>query len=146
MEEQKKSRLMEFTTAAKHIIFDAERFKQFLPMLDTGDGAIKAVQTVIAVIETKYPVPQDIAPLLAMNIYLLMVDMAQEILGVKPDSRTVMDTMSAVMKAAFDTEPLPGNEQQPQLPGAQPPQPQLPGAQPPQPQPAAPPPAGLIGA
>lgn len=133
MDPQKKSRLMKFTTAAKHIIFDAGRMKQFLPMLDTGAGAIKAVQTVIGVIETKYPVPKDIAPLLAVNVYMLLVDMAQEIMGVKPDKQTVMQTAGAVMKAAFDTPPLP-DKAPIQAPAQQPPQP------------AATPPAGLIGA
>lgn len=129
MDQQKKSRLLNFTTAAKHIIFDAGRMKQFLPMLDTGAGAIKAVQTVIGAIETKYPVPKDIAPLLAMNIYMLMVDMAQEIIGVKPDKQTVIQVAGAVMKAVFDTKPLPDK-----APVQQPPQP------------AAQPPTGLIGA
>lgn len=133
MDPQKKSRLMKFTTAAKHIIFDAGRMKQFLQMLDTGAGAIKAVQTVIGVIETKYPVPKDIAPLLAVNIYMLLVDMAQEIMGVKPDKQTVMQTAGAVMKAAFDTPAL--SDKAPIQAPAQPP-----------PQPAATPPAGLIGA
>lgn len=133
MDSQKKSRLMKFTTAAKYVIFDAARMRQFLPMLDTGDGAIKAVQTVIGAIELKYPVPRDIAPLLAMNIYMLLVDMAQEIAGVKPDKRVVIQVAGAVMKAAFDSKPASGNAKT--APPAAP-----------QPQRAAARPAGLMGA
>ena len=89
MDPQRKSALMQFTTAAKFIIFDANRMRQFLPMMDTKTGAIQAVQTVIGVIDQKKPVPDNIRPLLAVNVYMLMVDIAQEATGAKPDPEIV---------------------------------------------------------
>ncbi len=61
MDPQRKGALMQYTTAAKSIIFDANRMREFLPMMDTKSGAIQAVQTVVSVIEQKKPVPPDIA-------------------------------------------------------------------------------------
>lgn len=132
MDPDKKSRLMAYTTAAKRIIFNADRMAQFLPMLNTRDGAIKAVQTVMGVIERKKPIGPDVAPLLAVNIYMLMVDMAQEIVGQKPDLKIVKAAIAAIMQMAGNMKPAQSNMQKQ-------------ASQPPQQQPAQPP-AGLMGA
>lgn len=138
MDPNKKSRLMLLTTAAKHIIFNAERMEKFLPMLNTRDGAIKAVQAVIGVIDRKQPVPPDVAPLLGVNIYMLMVDMAQEVVGQKPDVKIVRNVIQAILQTVAKTEPLQSDIKRDRT------QPQQP-AQQQQPQPAQQP-AGLMGA
>lgn len=102
---QTKSQLEKFTTAAKHIIFNADRMEQFMQMMDTQDGAIKAVQSVIAAIEIKRPIPPDVAPLLAVNIYLLMVDMAQEAVGQKPNIAIVKKVIYAILQTVAQSHP-----------------------------------------
>lgn len=102
---QTKSQLALFTTAAKHIIFNADRMEQFMQMMDTQDGAIKAVQTVLSAIERKKPVPADVAPLLAVNIYLLMVDMAQEAVGQKPNIAIVKKVIYAILQTVSQSHP-----------------------------------------
>ena len=97
MDPQRKGALMQFTTAAKSIIFDAKRMQQFLPMMDTKTGAIQAVQAVISVIEQKKPVPPDIEPLLAVNVYLLMVDMAKDITRMQPDPEIVKGVVGEIL-------------------------------------------------
>lgn len=97
MDPQRKGALMQFTTAAKSIIFDAGRMGKFLPMMDTKAGAIQAVQAVIGVIEQKKPVPPDIAPLLAVNVYMLMVDLAKDATGMAPDPAIVKGVVGEIL-------------------------------------------------
>lgn len=114
MDPQRKGALMQYTTAAKSIIFDANRMREFLPMMDTKSGAIQAVQTVVSVIEQKKPVPPDIAPLLGVNVYMLMVDMAREITGMEPDPEIVKRVVGEILATMAQSH------SQPQQPGAQP--------------------------
>lgn len=120
MDPQRKGALMQFTTAAKSIIFDANRMRQFLPMMDTKSGAIQAVQAVIGVIEQKKPVPANIAPLLGVNVYMLMVDMAREITGMEPDPEIVKgvvgEILAAMTQAYGQKRPPAQAPQQPQQP------------------------------
>lgn len=99
MDEQRKGALMQLTTAAKAIIFDANRMREFLPMMDTKSGAVQAVQTVVSVIEQKKPVPPDILPLLGVNVYMLMVDLAKDITGAQPDPEIVKGVVGEILMA-----------------------------------------------
>jgi hypothetical protein len=98
MTPETKSELSKFTTAAKLVIFNPERMRQFLPMLESTDGAIQAVQTIIGAIEQKKQVPPDVAPLLGVNVYLLLVDMAKEITGQAPDPQVVKDVVVQILE------------------------------------------------
>jgi len=118
MDPQRKQTLASFTAAAKAVIYNTKRMQGLLPMMSTPDGAIQAVQTIVGAIEQKKPVPPDIAPLLGVNIYMLMVDMAHKVTGENPDPgivKTVMGRILATMNQSHRTKP------------------------------AAPPPAGIIG-
>ena len=97
MDPQRKGALTQFITAAKSIVFDAKRMSQFLPMMETKSGAIQAVQAVIAVIEQKKPVPPDIAPLLGAATYMIMVDMAKDVTGMKPDPEIVKAVVGEIL-------------------------------------------------
>lgn len=119
MDPQRKNALMQYTNAAKSILFDAKRMREFLPMMDTKSGAIQAVQAVVSVIEQKKPVPPDIAPLLAVNTYMLMVDMAREITGMEPDPEIVKGVVGeilATMKQSHGAQQAPQQPQAPQPP------------------------------
>ena len=75
--------LSKFTLLAKDIIYNEDRMRKFMQMLGTPEGAVIAVQTVIGAIEQAKPVPPDVVKSLGVNVYLLLVDMAQEITGKK---------------------------------------------------------------
>lgn len=122
MDPQKKSALMQFTTAVKATIYDAGRMSEMLPMLDTKAGAIKAVQAVMAVIEKKKPIPPGIVPLLAVNTYMLMVDMAREITGQEPDAGIVNNVTQELLATMHQSYGQQG--QQPSQQEQMPPEPQ----------------------
>jgi hypothetical protein len=50
-------------------------------------------------------VPADVAPLLAVNIYLLMVDMAQEAVGQKPNIAIVKKVIYAILQTVSQSHP-----------------------------------------
>ena len=116
MDPQKKSDLMQFTTAVKAVIYDAGRMKEMLPLLDTRGGAIKAVQAVISVVEQKKPIPPGVAPLLAVNTYMLLVDMAREITGQEPDPAIVKGVTDELLATMQQSHGQPQAPQQPQPP------------------------------
>ncbi len=116
MDPQKKSDLMQFTTAVKAVIYDAGRMKEMLPLLDTRGGAIKAVQAVISVVEQKKPIPPGVAPLLAVNTYMLLVDMAREITGQEPDPAIVKGVTDELLATMQQSHGKPQAPQQPQPP------------------------------
>lgn len=114
---EQKTALAQFTVAAKAIIFNADRFKPLLKLMDTKSGAIQAVKAVMSGIEQKKPIPRDIAMLLAINIYVLMVDMAQDATGMKADKKIVQGVIGALMDSALNTKaskPRPAPQQAPQ--------------------------------
>lgn len=97
MEPQNKQTLASFIMAAKVVIYDANRMRDLLPMMDTPDGAIQAVQTIIGAIEQKKQIPPDVAPLLGMSVYMLMVDMAHNVTGEQPDPGIVKSVIGKIM-------------------------------------------------
>ncbi len=128
-----KEDLMSYTLAAKAIIYDAKRMESFLPMIETRNGAIQAVQSVMAVIDMKKPIPPSVAPFLGVNIYVLMVQMAQDITGRKADKaimqKVIFDILGNVLKSHGKPAKQPMAQPTPQPPAAQPaPQPGLIGA------------------
>lgn len=135
MNPQDKTQLTQFTNAAKAIIFDAQRMQKFMQMLGSKQGALIAVQTVMGAIEKNRPIPPMIAPLLGVNIYMIMVDFAQDATGIKADGKIMREVIASILSTAIKSH---GKSQPPKAPA-----PQQPVQQPaPQPQPAMP--AGLI--
>lgn len=98
-----KDRLMRFTIIAKAIIYDAGRMKQFLQLMSTKDGAITAVKSIMGVIENKTQIPPDLAPLLGVNIYMLLVDVAQEITGGKPNPAIIKSVIAKIVNSIQPT-------------------------------------------
>lgn len=117
---QKKDLLTKFTLAAKSYIYDPDRFKMLLKMLGTEQGAIMAVQTVISAVEKAKPIPPSIAKLLALNVYVVMVDMAQRVTKIKAAPEIMMKVIGKLMQQIVVAKP----GQQPGQPpsGQQPPQ------------------------
>jgi hypothetical protein len=94
MDPNQKTLLQKYTMVAKKIIYDPARMKTFMKMLGSKDGAVTAVHTVVGAIEKLKPIPAQLTPLLGVNVYLLMVDVAQEATKMQPDP--------AIMKGVID--------------------------------------------
>ena len=97
MEEGTKAQLAQFTMMARAVVENAERMKSFLPMMDSPEGAIQAVQSVIGAIEQKKPIPPRVVPLLGVNCYMLMVDMAHNATGEEPDPQIVRQVAMEIL-------------------------------------------------
>ena len=73
-----------FVSAAKFIIYDKSRADSLLKMMATESGAIIAVHTVVAAIEQHKPVPKEIAPLLGVAIFSMLVALLKKVFGKTP--------------------------------------------------------------
>lgn len=120
MNPQMQGDLLKFTNAAKAVIYDAGRLKQLIPLLDSKDGAIQAVHAVMSVIEQKKPIPPSIAPLLGVNAYMLMVDMAHNITGLSPDPEIIKAVVGEIVTTVQQSHAEQGES--PQQEQAEPPQ------------------------
>lgn len=92
-----KDTLSKFITVIKAFVYDQKRAGDILDMIETRDGAMTAVQSTIDAIETKVKIPPDAKPLVAANAYLIMVDMAMQVTGEKPDKGIMKQTMAAIV-------------------------------------------------
>ena len=102
---------------AMDIIYDADRMRTFLGMMSTPDGAVMAIKTVIGAIEQAKPIPPELQKSLAVNIYLLLVEEAQEITG-KEASPKIMKKVIELALTAFPGQQA--NKPPTQQPQAQP--------------------------
>lgn len=98
LDPQSKDLLAKLTIVAKKIIYNHERMKQFMQMMGTPDGAITAVQSVISVIDQKTDIPQNILPLLGINVYMVMVDVAQAATKLQPDAGIMKAVISKILQ------------------------------------------------
>jgi len=98
LDPQSKDLLAKLTIVAKKIIYNPERMKQFMQMMGTPDGAITAVQSVISVIDQKTDIPPNILPLLGINVYMVMVDVAQAATKLQPDAGIMKAVISKILQ------------------------------------------------
>lgn len=98
MNPQKKARLAQLNEAVKAIIYKPERMQAFLKLLGTKEGAVSAVQTVLAAIEQRTRIEPEVYPLLAVNAYMLMVDVAQEVMQRKPSPEILREVIGILLK------------------------------------------------
>ncbi len=99
MNPQDQALLTKYTLAAKKIIFNAGRMREFMKMLGSKEGALQAVHTVIAMVEKVKQVPPQIIPYLSANIYMVMVDVAQSVTGRKADPGIVKEVLESIMES-----------------------------------------------
>ena len=92
--------LTKLTLAVKKIVYDPQRFKTFLGMLGSKEGAITAVHTILALIQHEVQVPPALLPQLGVNAYLIMVEVAEHVTGHKADPHIVHDVVQMVMQGA----------------------------------------------
>ena len=95
-----KDTLAKFIVAVKAFVYNKERADALLDMIETQDGAVQAVNTVLMAIEKKVQIPPEIRPLVAANTYLIIVDVAMQVTGDKPDKAVMKQTMAAIVSGA----------------------------------------------
>lgn len=98
LDPKSKDLLAKLTVVAKKIVYNPDRMKQFMQMMGTPDGAITAVQSVISVIEQKTDIPPNILPLLGINIYMVMVDVAQAATKLQPDAGIMKAVIAKILQ------------------------------------------------
>lgn len=87
-----------YTRVAQKIIYNAERMKVFLKMMKTPQGAVQAVETVLGAIDQRKPVPPQIAPLLGVNCYMIMLDVLQSATKAQMDPNMVQQVIAMILK------------------------------------------------
>lgn len=112
-----KQDLSMFMDAAKMVVYDQKYAPQFVDLIETQQGAIDAVGSVMSVIDQRKPVPPEVSTSLAVSIYLMMVDVAMAATGEKPDKATMKQTINALL-SKLTGKPQGVPEQMPEQPMA----------------------------
>lgn len=100
MNPQDKGVLEKYTKVAKKIVYNPERMKKFMRMLGTKEGAVTAVQTVVAAIDKLKPIPPQVLPMVAINTYMIMVDLAQDATGIKASPKILNEVIGLILQTA----------------------------------------------
>lgn len=126
------SDLQKFVIVAKKILYDQKHSEQLIGMMKTQDGAIHAVNVIIAAIEQRRKVPVQLAPLLAVSIFMLMLELFKLVFGKLPPDAAIKEIttklMSGVATSHISYQHQQGSQQQskeqpaPQQPAPQQPQ------------------------
>lgn len=111
-----KEELFKWITVAKMAVYDKGRAEQYLPLMQSRGGAVQAVLSLLAALEQKREVPAPIRPMLAMNIYMMMVDVAMGATGEQPSKEAMVQTMKALMQGLEQPGAQPGAQPQPAQP------------------------------
>ena len=96
--DERKNLLEKYTLLARDFIYNPERMREFLKMLGNKHGTVVAVQTVMDAIHAKREVPPEISPLLAINIYMTLVDQMQLISGKKVDPKLIDEVVTMLLQ------------------------------------------------
>lgn len=99
--------LRKFTMVAERIIYDPKRINDFAKMLRTREGALRAVQTVMGAIDQLKPIPPELRPYLAANVYVTMVSLVSEGTGAKPDPNVMKEVIAMLLADAQQSAPAP---------------------------------------
>lgn len=110
-----KSLLTKFTQVAQKIIYNPQRASALAKLMDSPDGLPQVVLTVMSGIEQQKPIPPNIRPMLAVNIAMVVLDIAQEVEGKKIPPQGVMAAITSVLQAVQK-----GGQQQPAQQPAEP--------------------------
>lgn len=107
-----KNQLMKLTMAAKAVIYEPTRLQELLRLLATKEGAVTAAKTVVGAVESRMAVPPKLAAMLAVNAYMLLVDVAQEVTKKKPSPQVIKEVIGMIVSD------LMGQAKAPAAPGA----------------------------
>jgi hypothetical protein len=86
-----------YTKIAQKAIYNPQRMTSLMGMLDSPEGAVQAVLSVVAGIDKLKPIPPEIMPQVAINAYMIMVDVAQEATGLKPDPKLMVEVTKQII-------------------------------------------------
>ena len=83
-----------------------------MQMLGSKAGALQAVHAVMSIIEKNRPIPPNMAPLLGVNIYMLMVDVAQQVTQHQPDPAIIQEVIGQIVSTIGRAQSGPQEEMQ----------------------------------
>lgn len=95
--QQDEGLLSKYSDVVKKIIYNPQRMSKFMEMLGTKEGAVTAVHTVVAAVGKLKPIPPTLIPLLGVNAYVLMVDVAKKVTDQDPDPQIMQDVVGQIM-------------------------------------------------
>lgn len=114
--DETKSTLAKYTQLAKKIIYTPERAKALADLMESSDGPVQAVMTVLAGIENLKPIPPDVRTMLSINVLMIILDLAEQVTGQDIPEQVLMGEIQKVLEAV--TAPAP--EQPAQTPEPEP--------------------------
>ena len=94
------SDLQKYTQIAAKVILNPKRMKSFMGFLNTKEGAVQAALTVVAAVDQLKKVPPEMQGQLAVNAYLLMVDVASNATGIKPSNKVLVEVIRQILTAS----------------------------------------------
>lgn len=92
-----KTEMDKFLAVAKLAVYNKAAAEMFMPLMETQKGAVHAVTGVVSAIEQKVKVPAQMIGPLAVNVYLMMVDVAMTATGRKPSKGIMQATINALL-------------------------------------------------
>jgi|SRR5665647_1629772 len=103
-----KNTLLQYTMAAKALIYNPQRAMSLIKMMNTKMGTIAAIHAVMGGIEKQKPIPPEIAPFLAVVILMLLVSLAQRGTGATVPKPILDATVKALMTDVHKAYPIGG--------------------------------------
>ena len=103
-----------YVTLAKQAIYNPQMAQQLHQMMETPQGAVIAVKTVLGAMEQGAKVPPEIGVRLAPVIYLLIVDLLKDATKRQPDPGIMQKVMAMVTQAVTMTYKKASSQTQPQ--------------------------------
>lgn len=103
-----------YVQLAKQAIFDKQLAPQLAKMMQTTQGAVIAVKTVLGAMQQGAQVPAEIGVRLAPVIYLLIVDMLKDATNQRPDPAVMRKVMAMVTQAVTVAYKKASSQTQPQ--------------------------------
>jgi len=118
------SQLATLTKVAAKIVLNPKRMETFMKLLNSKDGAVQAALSVVAAVDQLSKVPPEIQPQLAVNAYMLMVEVAQAATGMKPDPKIMTEVIRSILTATGGPKNAVERTAQPPAPAPAQPQPE----------------------
>jgi len=103
-----------YVTLAKQAIYNPQMAQQLHQMMETPQGAVIAVKTVLGAMEQGAKVPPEIGVRLAPVIYLLIVDLLKDATKRQPDPGIMQKVMAMVTQVVTMTYKKASSQTQPQ--------------------------------
>jgi hypothetical protein len=108
-----KAEFKKYIDLAKMAIYDKKSVGELAKLMETPQGAVVAVQTVLGSMEQATDIPPEIGIRLAPVIYLLLVDLLSEATKRKPSPEIMQKVMMSINQTVASTYKKASTQNQP---------------------------------